>query len=148
MPDFDAISIALAARYAPAQVTPPAGITQNIRVATADVPGQMTPLPTVLVLPLEGTFATGNGTRTGEHDHAVRFYYAQTADLAREMPAIRKWLTVLVDQLRISTMLGGLVTRAVVVSWKAGVMKYAGLDYSGLELVVRVTTDEGWAAVA
>jgi hypothetical protein len=119
-----------------------------IRLGTADLPGQMTPLPTVLVFPSEGSFRTGNGMRQGGHDYLVRFYYNQAGDLERDTVALRKWLTVLVDQLRDATMLGGLVTVARVVSWKIGDLPYAGAMYSGIELGVHVVSDEGWAAVA
>jgi hypothetical protein len=148
MPDFDAIAVALAARYAPAQVTPPTGGYDNIRLSTADLPGQMTPLPTVLIFPDNGDFQTGNGTRTGGQEWLVRFYYNQIGDITRDMVALRKWLTVLVDQLRISAQLGGIVTVARVMTWKIGQMAYAGADYSGIELGVHIVADEPWAAVA
>jgi hypothetical protein len=145
--DFDASAIALAARFAPAQVTPPTGY-DNVRVSTADLPGQMTPLPTMLVFLDSGDFRTGNGTRQGGHDWLARFYYNQTGDLERDMVALRKWAGVLVDQLKLSVQLGGIVTSARVMSYQIGVLRYAGIDYSGIELRVHVVTDEGWAAAA
>jgi hypothetical protein len=149
MPDFDAISTALAARFAAAQVTPPAGET-NIRSSTGDAPNELGPLPFVLIVPVSGDFLTGNGTRTGGHDFLARFYLDQAAlaDFSRDLPRLRKWLTVLVDQLRTSVQLGGTVTTARLMSWRLGILQYAGLEYSGLELGIRVVTDEGWAAVA
>lgn len=149
MPDFDAIITATAARYAAGQVTPPVGLT-NIRSSTGDAPNQLGPLPCVIIVPLQGTFATGNGTRTGGHDLLARFYLAQAAqaDFSRDLPALRKWLTVLVDQLKISAQLAGIVTSIRVMTWKLGVMQYGGQDYSGIELGLHVVTDESWAAVS
>jgi hypothetical protein len=147
MPDFDAISAALAARYAAGAMTAPTGY-DPIRVATADLPGQMTPLPTVLVFPDHGDFRAGNGTRLGGHDFLVRFYYSQIGDITRDMVALRKWLTVLADQHRDAVQLGGLVTLVTTMSWRIGQMAYAGMDYSGIEFGVHVVTDEGWAATA
>ena len=149
MPDFDAISAAIVLRYAPAQVTPPAGLT-NIRSSTGDAPNQLGPLPAVIVVPVQGTFTGGASERLGEHDFLVRFYLAQAAlaDFSRDLPALRKWLTVLADQLKASTQLGGIVAAARVTTWKLGVMRYADADYSGIELGAHVTTSEGWAASA
>lgn len=147
MADFDAITTTLAARFSSANVTPPTGYT-NIRAATADLPNAMGPLPAVFVFIDNGEFATGNGTRTGVHDFLVRFYYDEGQDLSRAMPALRKWLTILADQLKVSTQLGGIVTVARITTWKAGVLTYSGVDYVGLEFGVRIITDEPWAAVA
>lgn len=153
MPDFDAISTALAARYTAAAITtaggPPAGQT-NIRLSTGDAPNLLGPLPCVLIVPDGGDFRTGNGTRVGGQDWFARFYLAQAAlaDFSRDIPALRKWLTILADQLRTSVQLGGIVTSARTMTWKLGVMQYAGQDYSGIELGIHVVTDEGWAAVA
>ena len=149
MPDFDAITVALAARFAPAQVTPPAGYT-NIRASTGNLPNQMKALPHVLVFPQSGEFAEmKTGLReNSNHEFAVRCYYHQTGDLARDTVALRKWLTVLVAQLRLSVQLGGIVTAARVATWSMGVFTYANSEYTGIELIVRVNINEAWAAVA
>jgi hypothetical protein len=147
MPDFDAIGTALAARYAPAQVTPPTGY-ENIRSSTADLPTQMLPLPAVLAFLDEGSFRTGNGDRFGTHRWVLRFYYNQAGDIERDMTALRRWLTVLADQLRLSAQLAGVVTRCTLDSYRIGIMRYAGLDYTGIEFGVSLVTTEGWGAVA
>lgn len=147
MPDFDAITTPLAARFASGAVTPPASY-QNVRFSSGDLPNQMPPLPCVLVFLDEGEFDTGNGTRLGTHKFTVRFYYSQTADLPRDMVALRKWLTVLVDQLRLSAQLGGVVVVARVDTWKIGLLDYASQTYSGIEIGVTIRTSEPWAAVA
>jgi hypothetical protein len=143
--NFDAITTAIAARFAAAQVTPPTGLT-NVRSSTGDGANNLSALPSVIVTPVSGAFDTGNGTRTAAHEFVVRFYLAQYAlgDVSRDLPRLRQWLTVLVDQLRASVQLGGTVTRAVITSWRLGVLTYAGSDYSGLEIGVRVVTDESW----
>lgn len=145
MPDFDAISTALAGRFAPAQVTPPGGLT-NIRKATADLPQGLGQMPVVLVFPDTGAFETGNSSRDGLHRFVVRFYFGLARNLARETNACRKWLTVLVDQLMAGggVQLGGSAAQALVVDWRIGTMEYAGKTYSGIELGVNVTTGEGW----
>lgn len=147
MTDFDAIGTALAGRFAAAQVTPP-GTLQNIRVSTAQIPNAMPPLPCVLVFPDTGEFRTGNGTRLGVHQWMVRFYLDQTIDLERDINALRRWLGVLVDQLKLSVQLAGAVDRATVDSWRIGILTYAGQPYTGIELSVGVVKTEGWAAVA
>lgn len=147
MPDFDAVAIAVAARYSAAQLTAPTGYT-TIRVATADLPGQMVPLPAVIVFTDNGSFDAGNGTRLGVHDFIVRFYYSQIGDPTRDEVALRKWLSVLVDQHKTSVQLGGTVVSSRTMTWKIGQMNYAGIEYSGIELSVRVVTSESWLASA
>jgi hypothetical protein len=147
MPDMYAVATALAARFAAAQVTPPAGY-QNIRKATAAPPNAMPVRPCVIVFPEDGEFRTGNGTRMGGSEWLVRFYFNETGDIARDQVALLKWLTVLVDQLKLSVQLGGTVTTARVDGYKIGVMGYGRKDYSGIELRVHIVTTEPWAAVA
>ena len=159
MPDFDAINTALVARFSAAQVTAPAGGYDTIRVATGDLPGQMTPLPTVLVFPTSGIYdQKAAGKRDSTNMFTVRFYYNQTGDAERDFMALRKWLDVLSDQLRASVQLGGLtwtsgvrqgeVTRAKVDSAKVGILTYAGLQYSGIEFNVSVFVNESLTMVA
>lgn len=159
MPAFDAINTALVARFSAAQVTAPAGGYDTIRTATGDLPGQMTPLPTVLVFPVSGTFDQKMGAkRDSTNLFVVRFYYNQTGDAERDFVGLRKWLDVLADQLAGSVQLGGLtwssgirqgeVTRAKVDAWRIGILTYAGLQYSGIELDVSVQVNESLTMVA
>jgi hypothetical protein len=149
MPDFDAIATALAARFiSPALAAPPAGGYDTVRVSTADLPGQMTPLPTVLVFLDDGTFNHSAGKRDSVHSFLVRFYYNQVGDLERDMVALRKWLTILVDQLRLASQLGGLVTQAKVMTWKVAIIRYADVEYSGIELGVSINVNEPWSPVS
>lgn len=148
MPDFDAISVALAARFDAGHVTPPAGYT-NVRASLVDLPNQITQLPVVFTYPDAGTFdRVGNGTRVGVHRFVVRFYLQETIDLARELKGLRRWATVLVDQLKASTQLGGTVAVARVTTWRLGIFDYAATSYSGIELGVDITTSEAWQATA
>lgn len=152
MPDFDAIATAIANRYTAATITavaggPPAGLV-NVRKATADLPNQLGALPAVLVFPASGDLRSANGTRVGEHSFFVRFYFAVTKDLPRELNACRRWLTILVDQLKGSVQLGGAVVLATVTTWRVGTLTYGAKDYTGLEIGVRVVTSEGWNGTA
>jgi len=146
MPDFDAINTALVARFAASAITPPTGY-DNVKIATGDLPTGMLPLPAVLVFPETGSFTYTN-KRDSIHEYVVRFYYNQNGDLERDTAALRKWLTVLVDQLKISTQLGGIVTMATVISYTVGVFDYTPAQYTGIELTVSVLVNEAWAAVA
>lgn len=143
--DADAEATALAARFAPGVVTPPAGYT-NIRTSTADLPQTITKVPIVLIFPDTGAFDTGGGSRAGLHRYLVRFYFGLARNLARETNGCRKWLTVLVNQLKTggAVQLSGVADNCEVADWRIGVLPYAGKDYSGIELGVNVTTSEGW----
>ena len=147
MPDLDAIAVAIAARFAPGQLTAPVGYA-TIRASTANPIAQITVTPVVMVTANEGEFDTGNGTRMGLQSWWVRFYLDQVGDTERAEVALRKWATVLIDQLKASVQLGGTVARATVDSYKIGILTTLGGDYWGIELVVSTTTTEGWAAVA
>jgi hypothetical protein len=145
--DFDAIATALVARFAPGAVTPPTGY-DNIRVSTAAVPNQMTPLPTVLVFLDDGEIEYFPGKRDSTFGWLIRFYYNQTGDLERDSAALRKWATVLIDQLQGAVQLGGTVTSAHITGFQVGLLNYAGIQYTGLEMRITVITNDAWAAVA
>lgn len=147
---FDAIVTAVAARFAPGVVTPPAGY-RNISQSTGDLPNQLPKLPCVLVFLDSGTWTAFPSKRDGTHQLIVRFYFRQggASDLARDMVGLRKWLDVLNTQLRGSTQLGGIVSSAWIGSWTIGRLEYeANSVYTGIEFGVSVVTNEGWAAVA
>lgn len=148
MPDFDAMAVALAARFAPAAVTPPTGGYVNIRSSSAYPTAALGPLPAVLVVPLEGEFVSGNAKREGGHTFAVRFYFSQTGTPEKDMKALLKWLTVLVDQTKAAVQLGGIVDMALVTDWRVGMLSFGEQDYSGIELSVRIVAHESWVAVA
>lgn len=144
--DFDAIGTALAARFAPAQVTPPTGL-QNIRRSSIDLPNTLAGLPVVLVWPDQGELAPGQGSRLSTVDYIVRLYFSVTANLPRETNQCRQWLGRLIDQVRVGESLGGPpVAVARVVRWRIGILPYGRRDYTGIELGVRCTLTEAWAA--
>lgn len=146
MPDYDAIAIALAARYAGGVTTPakPAGLT-DVRVATANLPNAAPRCPAVLVFTDRGTLDGGNQTRIGLTTFRVQFLLRQGVDLARDEAQLRQWLTVLVDRLKPAFVtLGGIVSRCAVTSWTLGGVRAYGKVFSGIELVVVVRTDEAW----
>jgi hypothetical protein len=145
---MNAISTALAARYAAGQVTPPAGMG-NIRYAGNPL-NAMAPTPCVFVFYDASAFdkSAGNASRFGVHSFIVRFYFQQSGDILRDNVALQKWATVLNDQLKTGMQLGGTVSETVVDAAKIGYMSYANKDYSGIEQTVHVVTTEGWAAVA
>lgn len=140
MPDMDAITVALAARFASGAMTAPTGY-DPITISTGNLPDQLLPTPCVLTFPAAGAFEQFGAKRDGVHEFIVRFYFNQTADLERDTVALRKWLTVLLDQLFGAVMLGGIVTRALINAYTMGILSYAGQDYTGIELTVAITTN-------
>jgi len=145
--DYEAIAVALAARFAAAALTPPAGYA-TVRSSTANAPGAIGPTPAVVVSLDQGEFVTGNSTRKGAQSWFVRFYFDQTSDLERTEPALRKWATVLRDQLKGAAQLVGIIDLAVIASFRLGILAYGGVDYTGIELTVHTATSEGWAATS
>lgn len=145
MPDLDAISTALATRYG--LVSAPSG-QASVRVSTSSLPQTVTMLPAILVFPDEGAFEYGASTRQAESRFKVQFLYSQGLDMARDSVGLRKWVQVLVDQLKGAAQLGGTVAAARVASWRTAKVTYAGEDFHGIELDVDVITTEPWSATS
>jgi len=145
--DFDAIAAALAARYAPGLMTPPSGLGA-VRLSTADLPQQVTVTPAVLVFPDSGTLEYGSSTRQGDAVMRLQFLYSMGVDMKRDSIALRKWIGVLLDQLRGAAQLGGIVASARVTGWRTVKITYGGDDFNGIELDVAVVTTEAWTATA
>lgn len=144
--DFDAITRAIALRFDPVNVTPPAGLT-NIQSSNAYGPPAAAQLPLVVVNPPDaGTLTFGGQERAAVHEFTVDFYADNAADPARIAEAIAKWLTVLVDQLIIAgAQLGGTVALAWTGRYSTGQLTIAGVDLNGITLYVAVTTTDGIA---
>lgn len=148
--DLYAIATAAAARYAAGTLVPPAGYPA-IRTATAKLPNELGGfLPALLVFPPTGRLRAGNGTRLGSHDWIARFYYDQAGvdQLERDSVALMSWTSVLVDAHRGSVMLGGLVVSIRTVGYTIGLLRYAGSEYSGVQLALELETAEGWSVTA
>ena len=145
--DFDAIGAGIAARFAPGVVIPPVGLG-NIRRSSADLPNTLGPLPVVLVMPARGTLAPGNGSRLVESDWLVRFHFSVTKDLPRATNACRKWLGILIDQIRVGEVVdvGPPIAVVRVITFRIGILPYARRDYTGVELGARASLSHGWAA--
>ena len=145
--DFDAIATALAARYAPGLMSPPSGLGA-LRLSTATLPQQVSVTPAVLVFPDSGTLEYGSSTRQGDALMKLQFFYSMGVDMPRDSVALRKWLGVLLDQLRGAAQLGGIVASARVTGWRTVKIAYGGDDFNGIELDVSVVTTEAWTATA
>lgn len=142
--DYLAIADAIAARYAPAVVTPPAGLP-NIAIATARPPNALVQSPAVIVWPERGEIVWEGGYRYDRTaDFGVHFYLARhEGDIPRQGAELMAWLGVLTDQLRGAAKLGlpG-VSKALVTGWQVGQLVYAGTTYDGITLTVSVWTEE------
>lgn len=145
MVDLEAIADAIAAAYG--GLTPPAN-RGAIRSSSADPDAALGPTPAVTVWVDSGDLETGNGSRRGVLAWIVRFHYQETADLGREARAVLAWLPVLLDALRTSAQLGGLVARATVDGFTVGILAYGGREYAGVELRVTTVLSEAWTAAA
>lgn len=148
--DVQAIAQALAARYAPANVTPPSGLT-NIRVATEALPELVNAPPTVLVFPPEEQFAYTPGSRQSVQDWPIRFYLARVNTPARAVTALYRWRSVLIGQLLPNSQLGESadgVVFGVIVAARIGTLVYGEVEFEGIEMVARVRLAEGINPVA
>lgn len=150
MSDLGAIAAAIAARYAaPNLPATPAGAS-DIRSASERIPNALPATPCVLVFPDAGVLEAGNGTRIGELGWLVRLYYDQVGggSLERDADELLDWLSLLIDQHKASIQLGGLVVVTRTTGYRVGLLTFAGVAHTGLELRVQTITTEAWAATA
>ena len=149
--DVQAIAQALAARYAPANVTPPSGLT-NIRLSTERLPDFISMPPTVLVFPPESQFTYTPGSRQSAQDWFIRFYEAQVTGPGRTVERLYQWYSVLIGQLLPNSQLGqsgsGGVATATIVGARIGTLTYGEVEFQGIEMVARVRLAEGINPVA
>ena len=148
--DVQAIAQALAARFAPANVTPPSGL-QNIRVSTEYLPDFIGAPPTVLVFPPEEQFAYTPGSRQSVQDWPIRFYEAQVTGPGRTVDRLYRWYSVLIGQLLDQTQLGESadgVAWVGIVAARIGTLTYGDVEFQGIEMVARVRLAEGINPVA
>ena len=148
--DVQAIAQALAARFAPANVTPPSGL-QNIRVSTEYLPDFITSPPTVLVFPPEEQFSYTPGSRQSVQDWPIRFYEAQVTGPGRTVDRLYRWRSVLIGQLLDQTQLGESadgVAWVGIVAARIGTLAYGDVEFQGIEMVARVRLAEGINPVA
>jgi hypothetical protein len=150
--DLNAIATALAARYDPAVLSPPAG-EDPITVATALVPDGIPNTPYVLVtaaLDADATFDRGASTRIGVVPMTVTFFLDTAADLKRQMTRLQKWAGVLLDAPLAHTQLGlgGIVATTWTSAFRIGDLEYGGQAYAGVQLTVLVTLSEPISPVA
>lgn len=142
------IAAAIALRYDPSTISgsTPAG-AQAIASSSASIPEQLGQLPLVLVFPDAGAMTYGPQQRAGELDWLVRLYYGQIAadSLERDTDELLDWLGVFVDRHLVSSSLGGLVVVTQARGYRVGLLRFAGRDYSGLELRVHTVTREPWS---
>jgi hypothetical protein len=144
MVDYSAIASAVATRFLAAAITPPSGYTDP-GTAVWQLPTAITTTPMAVVFPPEGEFSYASFRRTGNLDFPVRWYIADTADLPRATREMYAWTGVLMDQLEpqfdLDQSSNG-VTHAVITNVRFGKLDYAGQEYTGIEMNVRVHLEQ------
>ena len=137
------IADALAARYAPGLVTPPAG-RKNITAATARPPNAIPNTPFVVAWADSGEVTFPPGLMLGEHEFKVTFYYSKSeADIPREYASLLDWVGILLAQLAGQTKLGVVgVKKAIPMHWEIGMARYADIMYEAITITVHVWTED------
>lgn len=137
------IADALAARYAPGLVTPPAG-RKNITAATARPPNNIPNTPFVIAWATEGEITLQPSRALGEHQFIVTFYFSKAeGDIPREYAALLDWVGVLLERLYGQMQLGvSGVLKALLTKWDIGIEVYGGVTYEAIRLSVTVWTED------
>jgi hypothetical protein len=135
MADYQAIADAIAARYA---------TIAGVQVATASPPNVLPATPAVVVWPIEGSVTFQGGRMLGEHDYRVALYHDRAAgDLATYMPALVGYIAPCLTALTGQAKLGlAEVAKALVTNWQMATLTYGGVEFVGLQITVRVWTEE------
>jgi hypothetical protein len=148
---FLTIADALAARFAPANVTPPTGY-RNIAQSTARLQNNLANVPFVAVFPPEpGEIAVtiSPGRRITEIPFKVRFHFDRASgDLSKITTALYAWAAVLFDQLQTNSKLGlagsGVMKSMPTTGPGFAVLPYAGTEYDGIEWIVTVWIEDAY----
>lgn len=143
--DLTAQASAIASRFSAAALTPPSGYTDP-GTALYELPEAITTTPTAIVFPPEGAFSFAGFKRSGDLDWVVRWYISPQSE-PRATKAFYDWAGVLIDQLQTpyELDLAPTVTHAVIPSIRFGRLEYAGIEYHGIEMTVRVHTEEPYS---
>ena len=148
--DFAAITVALAARLDPVNVTPPTG-EDNIKLSDAYAPGNVTRFPHAVTMPPHtGDLEYADGIREGTHVFDVLVVFAAAGGTERVQERIAKWLGVLLNVYYGAIQLGGGLGVALVrvEGYEVGMRRYGEEDYPAILLNVAVVTVDDVASVA
>ncbi len=145
--NLNTIATNIATRFSAANLTAPSGL-DNVTFSTHLLPNAITTTPCVLVKPPIGQFEYGPGIRHGELDFPVEFYLADASVLSVSASNAYAWYGTLLDQLTADYDLGGAseVIDGTITDTRVGTLTYAGRDYTGIQLTVRVRVRAGYPA--
>lgn len=140
---------ALAARYARGTLTPPTGYAA-VRASTCRPPNRIPSSPWVLVVLPTGTGdagSQGSGTVDYVSEWHVLFHYERASgDKARDWKALLSWLGVLLNatygQMKLGLSATQGVRKAVPVRWDQVLLRYAGIEYYGWDITVKVWSQD------
>lgn len=141
MADYGAIADALAARFL--TTTPPTG-QPAIRLATSDLPNDVTALPMFLVNEPDDTWTTGtSGKRSGTLTYECDLILPQS-DEPRTSRLMANWRTALLPRLDGYWSLGGglNVWQAVVTKTASGKRTYGSGEYPAVRITVVCSVSE------
>lgn len=147
------IGAALATRFAPANVTPPAiptgtpgapGSYPNIRQSTVSIPNNLNMFPFVTVILPDGDATLApQWVDYGLNFHVIFNYAKSTVDTARDITAMLAWLGVLLTQTYADMDLSVTgVKKAYPVSYQLTVETYGGTEFYGWDITTRVDFGE------
>lgn len=165
MTDFLTQANALAVRYGPAIVTPPAGESPIKRVGVSSLlagnnrPVVLSQFPTIIIFPADGQFKDSSGTtgggggglRVSHSDWLVEFYYRLYPNPPTHPAQLLDWLSKLVNLPHVAAaQLNATVDHVSCVGWsipRSGLV-YAGTTYEGIRLNVHMRSSESWTPTA
>lgn len=143
--DLTAIASAVATRFNATAITPPAGYNDP-GTAVYELPSAITTTPTAIVFPPDIELSHWAGYhRSANVDFIVRWYIAPL-ETVRGTKAMYDWASVLLNQLQsqFDLDLTPTVTHAIVTGGRFGKLEYAGIEYFGMEVPVRVHVEEAF----
>lgn len=145
--DSYAIASAIATRFG--ATTPPAG-QEAIKLATAELPDEVSLFPSLLVFPSTMSDPTYIASKRDLNlTFPVAFVLSRADGSPRRAHALHDWVTVLYGRIAGQIMLGlsSYVSESEVLAWTPGV-SYGGQDYDGALLTVWVHVNEPYSPAA
>ena len=138
------IASSLASAFLAENMAAPSG-ERAIAVSTHLLPDSINQTPCVLVFPPVEDLSYPPSSRHSSMDWPVRLYLWSDADTARRTDSLYLWSDTVYDQMdsRVHLALEDSVTDSDIIGMRAGRIEYAGEMFHGIELVVRISAEEG-----
>lgn len=111
----------------------------GIKAAFQDAPSSLNQLPCFVTYPDSGQldWPRTSGRRKIEHDACMDLYVQKGGDLASADRILKPYIDKVIEAFDQNLSLGGACVNSGVVSYKYGMLNYAGVEYLGIKFILK-----------